>query len=91
MNSSNKSAAKHCECDATTFANNLAQFSGPDLPLKLMQVGDLPQTFRIASTAIMNDSCGLKEWSELCEALEFKVTISVLNKEITELPYKCVV
>ncbi len=38
------SRAKHCQCDARTFVNTPAQISGPDLPEKLTQADDLPQT-----------------------------------------------
>ena len=86
-NSSNKNTAKHCECDAISFAKALAQLLGPDLPFKLTQDGEKTQTFTVSETGAMSKTCGLKQWSALCGALKFKFTMSVSNQEIAEFSY----
>ena len=55
VKSSNMSRAENCECDASNTAKTLAQFNGPDLPKKLKQAGDLPQTLAISNTEMISD------------------------------------
>jgi hypothetical protein len=58
----NMSRAKHFQYDARTLVNTPAQLSGPNLPEKLTQDEDLPQTLDIPNTSTICGMCGLEEW-----------------------------
>jgi hypothetical protein len=66
------SRTKHCQCDARTLVNTLAQLSGPDLTEKLAQADDLPQKLAITNHPTICSTCGLEEWCDLKNPLKFK-------------------
>ena len=79
------SRAKHFQCDARTFVNTPAQLSAPDLPEKLTQADDLPQTLAIPNISTICSTCGLEEWCDLKNLLKFKFISDVTLLVIPEL------
>jgi hypothetical protein len=79
------SRAKNFQCDARTLVNTPAQLSGLDLPEKLTQADDLPQTLAIPNLSTICSTCALEEWCDLQNPLKFKFISGVTILVIPEL------